>query len=467
MLAIYTTCEAKESELDSKYVRVGYVSNASIDNSNNSYVYNIGEIEGLRFSTDAQLNAQGIGKKVLNLLLQRDSSGLHIDKLYRLALTNVALAEDERAALDASADKRDVLKKLIVRQILSNNYIILAESNPNNLVYNVNWRLFHVDINNRIVDQVFMNWYDMSGYDQIDVPVSLVAEGKAKSNDEILNAIMNKTNVIAPHSAILNRHPFTVGFGAEQGARLLDRVEVYRLKEDKGGYVKVKRICNTRITEVTLNTSRLFSINGGYASQTKGDIAILRKNRKLNNLSIVAQGSFGSDYRFGGRIFYERLLKLSKHGVSQYVLGSIEYNRYCREPEGIWYPYWGANESVRPTLSNFGVNFGYSFGFMGLLGKIEIAPYALAGFKVHLFDRKVHHYDWTGLVGDEPQPTFGLDVCGGIKANINVWNPMQLTMGVDYNFNLNSVGEQDVTTIYLEHHKINRLNVYAGLRFNF
>lgn len=242
LLSVFAVSEAKESELDSKYVRVGYVSNTHIGNSDNSYVYNIGKIDGLCFATDAQLNAQDIGKKVLNILLQRDASGLHIDKLYRLALSNVALAEDERAVLDASADKRDVLKKLIVRQILSNNYIILAENNPNNLMYNVNWRLFHVDVDNRIIDQVFMNWDDMSGYDQIRVPVSLVAEGKAKSNDEILNAIIDKSNVIAPHSAILSRHPFTVGFGSQQGAKLLDRVEVYRLYEDTSGNVKVKRI---------------------------------------------------------------------------------------------------------------------------------------------------------------------------------------------------------------------------------
>lgn len=463
MLTIYVVSEARESELDSKYVRVGYVSNVSIGNSGNSYIHNLGDIEGLRYSTASQLNSKGIGKKVLDLLLQRNAAGLHVDNLYRLALSNVALAEDERAALDASADKRDVLKKLIVRQILKNNYIILAEKKH----YDVNWRVFHVDIDDRIIDQVFSNWYDTNGYDQIQVPVSLVAEGKAKTTYDIMNTIINKVNAFAPHSAILSRYPFIVGFGTRQGARLLDRVEVYRLYEDKEGNIKVKRICNTRITEVTPKTSRLFSINGGYASQNKGDIAILRKNKKLNNISIVAQGSFGEDYRYGGRIFYEKLLKLSKHGISQYMLGSVEYNRYCREPEGIWYSYFGAEECVRPTLSNFGVNFGYSFGFMGLLGKIEIAPYAMAGFKVHLFDRKVHHYDWTGAVGDEPEPILGLDLCGGVKANINIWYPLQLTLGADYNFNLNSLGEKDAAYIYLDHHNINRLNVYAGLRFNF
>ena len=469
MLTIYVVSEARESELDSKYVRVGYVSNVSIGNSDNSYIHNLGDIEGLRYSTASQLNSQGIGKKVLDLLLQRNAAGLHIDNLYRLALSNVALAEDERAALDASADKRDVLKKLIGRQILKNNYIILAEKNLNNLRYGVNWRVFHVDIDDRIIDQVFSNWYDTNGYDQIQVPVSLVAEVKTETTDDIMNAIINKVNAFAPHSAILNRYPFTVGLGSVQGASLLDRVEVYRLYENKAGDIRVKRICNTRITEVNPNTSRLISINGGYASKNKGDIAILRKNKKLNNISIVAQGSFGDDYRYGGRIFYERLLRLSKHGISQYILGSVEYNRYCQEPEGIWYPdfVFVAEECVRPTLSNFGVNFGYSFGFMGLLGKIEIAPYVMAGFKVHLFDRNVHHYDCTGAVGDEPQPTCGFDFCGGVKANINLWYPLQLTLGADYNFNLSSIGEQDITTIYLAHHKINRLNVYAGIRFNF
>lgn len=461
---------AKGPSLDSKYLKIGYVSNVDLGNSGNSYIRNIGNIPNLEFATETQLNEHGVGKKVLDLILMRTQGSLDISHLYNLALSNVALSEDERASLDASADKRDVLKKTIARQLLQNNYIILSApfDGPATLAgYNKQWRIFHVDIDDQIINQVFLNWDNMLDYDLIKVPVSMIAQGLAKTNAGVIEAIINKTNIVAPHSSILNRHPFTIGIGIPQGARLLDRVDVYRLYENKNGSIKEKKICTTRITEVTYDTSRLFSINGGYASQNKGDIAVLRKNRRLNNISIVAQGSFGKDYRYGGRIFYERLLKLSKHGVSQYILGSVEYNRYCREPEGIWYPFINAEECVRPTLSNFGVNLGYSFGFMGLLGKIEIVPYAMAGFKVHLFDRNVHHYDWTGSVGDEPQPTFGLDVCGGVKANINIWYPLQLTLGADYNFNLSSIGEQDVTTIYLEHHRINRLNVYAGFRFNF
>lgn len=478
LLAAVATGAANESPIDSKYVKVGYVSNVAIPESDNSYLHCLGIINGFSSSydlknisaTERSLNTQRLGKRVLDILFQRTPQGLQIDNLYNIALSNVAMAEDERANLDISANKQDVLKKIIVRQILKNNYVILVEGSDdiyNMAGYHYNWALYHVDITDGIIDQVFLNWNDLKRYDQITVPVSYVAHGRVKSKEEILNSVMNEAKTISPHSAIISRHPFTVGFGREQGARLLDRVEVYRLYENKHGDVKTKRICTTRITETNAKISRIFSINGGYASQSKGDIAILHHNQRLNNISIVVQGSFGSDYRIGGRLFYERLLKLSKHGVSQYILGSVEYNRYCREPEDIWYPYIDAKDCVRPTLSNFGVNVGYSFGFMGLLGKIEIAPYAMVGFKVHLFDRKVHHYDWTGQVGDEPEPTFGLDVCGGIKANINIWYPLQLTFGADYNFNLSSVGEQDVTTIYLEHHKINRLNVYAGLRFNF
>ena len=103
---------------------------------------------------------------------------------------------------------------------------------------------------------------------------------------------------------------------------------------------------------------------------------------------------------------------------------------------------------------------------MGLLGKIEIAPYVMAGFKIHLFNPDVHHVTWTGEVGDEAQPDLGFEFCGGVKANINIWYPLQLTFGGDYNFNTSSLisGGQ---SLYLAHHTLNRMNFFAGFRFNF
>lgn len=475
LLSSYLAANADGSSIDSKFVKVGYVSNFKLTNSDNSHIRNLGSINELSSSYDFQnsstaqiadlLNSQGIGKKVLDLLLQRDAQGLHIEELYNIALSNVTLSEDERASLDKSADKQDVLKKTIVRQILKNNYIILTD-NRGTEGYRVRWRVYHVDIDDNVIDQVFLNWEAPNDYEKIKVPVSFVSEGRAYNNDKILNGVVSKIKAFAPHSPIMTRYPFIVDFGTEHGAKLLDRVEVFRLYEDKKGNISDRKICATRVTELTSSTARLFSINGGYASQNKGDIAVLRKSRRLNNISIVAQGSFGEDYRYGARIFYERILKLNKHGVSQYILGSIEYNRYCREPEGVWLPYFDAEEYARPTLSNFGASVGYSVGFMGLLGKIEIAPYAMAGFKVHTFDRDVIYVYSSGAVGEnEYGPNLGFDICGGVKANINIWYPLQLTLGVDYNFDTSSVGEK--VEEYIDHHTINRLNVYAGFRFNF
>ena len=138
LLSSYLAANADGSSIASKFVKVGYVSNFKLTNSDNSHIRNLGSINELSSSYDFQnsstaqiadlLNSQGIGKKVLDLLLQRDAQGLHIEELYNIALSNVTLSEDERASLDKSADKQDVLKKTIVRQILKYNYIILTDN---------------------------------------------------------------------------------------------------------------------------------------------------------------------------------------------------------------------------------------------------------------------------------------------------------------------------------------------------
>lgn len=473
LLASYLIANGQEYALDSKYVKAGYVSNVALEDPNYSYLRNLGIIKDLRLNmeemspnqTEVLLNKRNVGKRVLDILLLKDVQGLHISNLYEIALSNVILSEKELAALNASADKTDILKQTITRQLLKNNYIILIDDKTTTSS-RINWRIYHIDIDDNIIDQAYSNWDDLANYDKIKVPVSFVAQGRVGKMDNVIKNIVSKVKVLAPHAPIVKRYPFIVGFGSNQGAKLLDRVEIFRLHENKKGDVSTDKICTTRITKISSETSRLFSINGRVASKSKGDLAILKPSRRLNHISLVAHGSFGNDYRYGGRVFYERLLKLSKKGISNYILASIDYNRYCREPEGVWYPYFGAEESVRPTLTNFGANIGYSIGFMGLLGKIEIAPYVMAGFKIHLFNPDVHHVTWTGEVGDEAQPDLGFEFCGGVKANINIWYPLQLTFGGDYNFNTSSLisGGQ---SLYLAHHTLNRMNFFAGFRFNF
>ena len=66
-----------------------------------------------------------IEKQVLDILFQRDGSGLHMDRLYEDALQNTTVEELEVALRDASAESNDVLKREVAHQLLKNNYIII------------------------------------------------------------------------------------------------------------------------------------------------------------------------------------------------------------------------------------------------------------------------------------------------------------------------------------------------------
>ena len=51
----------------------------------------------------------------------------------------------------------------------------------------------------------------------------------------------------------------------------------------------------------------------------------------------------------------------------------------------------------------------------------------------------------------------------GLRLNVNLWYPVQLTVGADYNCNIPLDKKKEVS---YKNHELNRLNFYAGLRFN-
>lgn len=51
----------------------------------------------------------------------------------------------------------------------------------------------------------------------------------------------------------------------------------------------------------------------------------------------------------------------------------------------------------------------------------------------------------------------------GLRLNVNLWYPVQLTVGADCNYNLPL--DKKFEAAY-DNHELNRVNFYAGLRFN-
>ena len=225
---------------DYKYVKIGVVSNDNYHCFENN--------PNFRF-----MGKTGSGKDVLDKLFCRDKNGLHIDKLWADALKNTILEEEEIAELDASASKNEVLKKDISRQLLKNNYIIdvyeIEERDKldNRKTY-IKWTVSHIDIDDNIIDQVFLNWNDLDTYDKIIVKTTVVASGRFRKSamfiDEnvglgkkktLITEIAKKVPQFAIRGTILSKHPTKANVTKSQGVRRNDVFNIYGLKENRNG----------------------------------------------------------------------------------------------------------------------------------------------------------------------------------------------------------------------------------------
>lgn len=473
LLFVGTISHAQKLSFDSKYVKVGVMSNEWPScMANNPNLRKLGTIQG------TAIDQNRIGKQVLDILFQRDGSGLHMDRLYEDALQNTSVEELEVALRDASAESNDVLKREVAHQLLKNNYIIIfrteiktkSHGTPKIKKY---WSVYHVEIDDRIIQQAYLNWQNPSVYDQIQVPVKLIAKGKVPKNsfdnNELVYDIAKKVPAFAVRGPVTSRFPFTARMGQDMGIKKVSRVSIYRFVEDKTGNYYSKEICKARTTDVAADATRMYMISGSFPSTKKGDVAVL-KDRHRSSISLMGQASFGNDARIGGRLQYEYLLDFSKHGIAQYIIGSVGYKRHDKEPDGIW---WGESRTIQPTLNNADISIGYGIGF-NFLGRMELMPYVMGGYQYTFItggNDPMYYWDnqqerWPNLYGINDNA--GLSYHGfvghaGAKLSVNIWYPLQLSIGADYNLSTKSSKLEP----FLDRHTLNRLNLYAGFRLHF
>lgn len=483
----------QELEFDSKFFPVGYAANAECDGLiQNRHLrpihlpklYMFSYSYGKEHEVAQKLTSEGYGKQVLDALLQRDESGLHIEGLYSQALKYVSTDEKDIAAHDQSAETTDVLKKDIAKQLLQNNYIILLDNDGNH----THWAVFHVDITDAVIQQAYLNWNDMERYDQIQVKVSFRAKGsvKSKKSDLIVNKIAHKVPHFTVRGAIIDRHPFLTDLGRVEGVRKNDRVYIYKPKIAKNDKVVLSKIASTRVVGFESGNARLFTISGKFASSKKGEIAVWHDSHK-KSISLMGATSFGGDPRFGGRISFENLISFSKLGIAQYGLVSLDYNIYNREPKGVWFDY-ETKEDKQPNLSYGAISGGYGLGF-NFLGRIEVMPYLMVGCQISNFSNSDLLY-WDNAQGNwghfkhttssssyssdkdefdiKAEQAFALIGHGGVRVSVNIWYPLQLTFGADYNYmySLNDKEQVDPFKPIYDRHEMNRVNFYAGIRIH-
>lgn len=495
LLLLLTAVEAyaQRKAYDSKYIKVGVLTNeinwfSNTSNTirllgsvSNNYVY--GEMnEAQCISAAAAMTTDGIGKEVLDRLLQRDAYGLHMDRLYEDALNNTTVEEVNEAELDMSAETKDVLKKEISRQLMKNNYIVLLNREGKKLY----WSVYKVGIDDRIIDQAFNTWRDPARYDEIKVPVTFVARGDVKDNSlsestlsEKLDIDMGrKVSAFAMRGSVYSRRPFYARIGSKQGVERGDLLYIYRPHQDDKGRLFSKKICTVRATEVYPDSTRLYTISGKFASRKLGDVAVY-KGHHLWAFSLMGQASFGGDPRYGTRLMWERRGKrFSTAGFVDYLLLTLDFNTFKKDPKGVWWNEKG--EDQQPFLMSAAFNIGYGKGF-NFFGRIEVMPYimlgcqysALSNWKMIYYDEDKKEFGYiTPPKFDESTGTsessgyggnFFVTGHAGVKLNINLWYPLQLTAGADYNYCYNYDKTYEVA---YKHHEMNRVNLYAGFRVN-
>lgn len=518
VLSTCTTLPARKVGYTARFVKVGVVCDSPQLQLPDEFFYKLNvvlpSLDSLLFTRDKRLSRRkcleaaayltryGSGKQVLDALLDKTPGGKpDMTSLYQKALENATYDDVMEARQDAGAATADVLKKELSRMVMKTNYIVYVEG--------ASWVVFKVVVTDRIIDQVFFNW-ERPAYDLIQVPVEYVAHGTrrrtlAQSISRMLSENVSenfsddlsdtghmlldmgkKAPAFALRASLRSRHPFYVNMGDTQGIKSGDMVSIYRSHIDRKGRLFSKKVCSARATDVYDNTSRLYSVSGKFASMKKGDVAVWR-GRRNNALSIMGQYSFGgNDPGYGIRLQYERRIgKFTRRGMAHYLLAGIEAGRYGREPAGVWWP--GdydtslnpdprevAGRSIRPVLVNAGVNVGYAPGF-SLLGRIELMPYVLTGIQVSVITRKLTWWEYeapsmyasvpSGWKNADGVVAFFLTGHAGLRMNVNVRYPLQLTCGADYSYHymLRGISTKAATRA----HELNRLQFYAGLRYIF
>ena len=483
LLAYSVSANSQKLTFDSKYVKVGVMSNERTScMTNNPNIRVIGNLRSSYF------NKENIGKEVLDSLFMRDSQGLHMDKLYEQALQNTTIEELEVALKDASAEVQDILKREVAHQLLKNNYIIVFEKRQKRKKVKKYWVAYHVEIDDRIIEQAYLNWRNPNLYDQIHVPVKKVAEGKVPKNstddNELVYDIAKKVPAFAVRGPVTSRFPFTARMGGDMGVKKTSRIYVYRFTEGNNGDYYSKKVCTTRATQISKDATRMYMISGSFPSTKKGDVAVL-KDRHRSSVSVMGQGSFGEDARIGGRLQYEYLLSFSSKGIAQYLITAVGYNRHTKEPAGVW---WDETKTIQPTLNNANISVGYGAGF-NFLGRLEIMPYILAGYQYSFLtggNDPMYYWDneyqypgddqiglwrdlyFRGLNSSHTEEDKGLYyhsfiAHGGVRLCVNLWYPLQLMVGADYNV---ATGKSSMAPL-IDRHTLNRINLYAGLRLHF
>lgn len=418
----------------------------------------------------AEWNEENVGKSILDALFCYDGTSLSEEELENLAMRNVLLADDERAAYGV-IEKENILKEDYL-PILENNYIFFnyTKTSSGKKKDKEFWVVYKVDINKDILDMVFNSWNDIEKYNQIKVTISYVASGKKRSNmTKMKREISHKVPAFAIRGQVISRSPFKMNIGKREGVKNRDKIVIYRSKEKKGKMVS-SRVSTTRACNVADSTAYLYTFAGGQASYKKGDIAVLEPHK---NSSVIFTGNY-MDHSYNLNFTYDNRVKLSPLGFSQYFIAMLGVGTYDNFNKRLYMTENG-DLVYSPIIMNFGLGYGIGYEFAHC---VEIMPYFMAQWEGMLFSEAESSSSQAYRSSEGSEATSNsIRFPVGARLNLNIVYPVQLVVGAEYIFNIKiPVNDSSSTKVYSDPEKFffkptgykrNGLNIYAGLRFNF
>ena len=400
------------------------------------------------------LNGKKVGKQILDYLFQRGPNGKLSEELLKSrAWVNVQRRDVERANAGA-IDAETVLQEDYL-PILMNNYIFLRSNRGGTAKEKGSWIVFHVDIDKHTMEDVFAAWDDPQKYKAIDVKVSFVKQGKYKGGN-LARKLGTKVPAFAIRGQVVSRAPFMAEAGRKLGVKNRTRMVVYRQKINRKGEMVSSRVCTTRACNVMEDSTYLYTIAGGNASYKKGDIAVKKADLYTGHsfYASMMTKSYGMNY------LLDRTMSFNRYGVSTHFLFGLGASVLNNHSKNL---YWVDN-CVRKSPYIFDGRLGFGVGFTAL-HCIQIMPYLAGQFEAVYLEQKndkVHKSKWSSVIN--------LPV--GVKLNVNLMYPLQLTAGAEYVVNI--VKDIDKAAIPYEDvenyvykplgAKRDGINVYAGFR---
>lgn len=374
-----------------------------------------------------ELERQRVGHKVLEVLFpfetdeQGNKTRLSDKVMNQRALYNVQFTDLEKAnvGLDANSILRDDWMPL-----LQNNYIYIERpfigSKQSNTYHNFNFIIFKVEIDQQVYDQVIAAWNDPEAFDQINPKVTYLYQSHEDtgSRERFQRKLSENVPAFAIRGQLTGRNPATAHIGASNGLKNGDMVTIYRQSMNEAGEMVSNRISRARVNHVDDENSQMTFIAGTKGSYKDGDMVVLTPDSKMG---IGIYGNYSTGRFFGGSLMWDWINFITRAGFSGRTLVTVKVD-YANYEKDLW-----NDDEIHfnpPVIADLNIGYGLAWT---LLGRMELMPYATAGFEyARAFGKKIGNTQYADV------QAAGIRAAGGLRFDLNIAYPIKLSLGAEY-----------------------------------